>query len=199
MEDIKENLAINISKYRKALKLTQAELAQKLNYSDKAISKWERGESVPDLYVLKELADIYCVSIDTLISTPKKEKITSQKTISKKRIIISTASAVAVWLIAVVYYAYIGILFPSINHPWLSFIYATAGTFLILFILTSVWGKTISRAIILSLLLWTLLLSIYLSIIFLLPSPPNKLWMLFLIGIPAQVLIILWLVYKKVK
>ena len=55
--DIKENLAQNLTRLRKAEGLTQAELATKLNYSDKAVSKWERGESVPDLYVLKQLAD----------------------------------------------------------------------------------------------------------------------------------------------
>ena len=62
--DIKENLANNIASHRKALKLTQAELAQKLNYSDKAVSKWERGEAVPDLVVLKQIADFF--GIDAL-------------------------------------------------------------------------------------------------------------------------------------
>ena len=41
--DIKLNLAENLVKYRKHFNLTQAELAEKLNYSDKAVSKWERG------------------------------------------------------------------------------------------------------------------------------------------------------------
>ena len=59
--DLKENFAVNLSRYRKEAKLTQAELAEKLNYSDKAVSKWERGESVPDIYALKNIADCLCL------------------------------------------------------------------------------------------------------------------------------------------
>ena len=76
--DIKENLAQNLAYYRKGVALTQAELAEKLNYSDKAVSKWERGESVPDLYVLKQLADFYGVTIDSLISEPNKSNTTKK-------------------------------------------------------------------------------------------------------------------------
>ena len=65
--DIRQNLASNIALHRKALKLTQAELAEKLNYSDKAVSKWERGEAVPELTVLKQIADFFNVTIDYLV------------------------------------------------------------------------------------------------------------------------------------
>lgn len=197
--DIKENLAQNLAKYRKNLGLTQIELAEKLNYSDKAVSKWERGESVPDLYVLKSLADLFGVTIDTLIALPKQEKIKTYRNIPKKRFIISLAAAGIVWFFAIVYFACIGIIFPSINYPWISFIYALPITFLIIIILTSVWGKTITRAVVMSLFVWTLILSIYLSLIYFLPISLNKLWMLFLIGIPIQILIVLWLVYRKIK
>ena len=81
--DIKENLAENLISYRKAANLTQAELAEKLNYSDKAVSKWERGESFPDLYVLKQIADFYGVTIDTLINEPKKPE-KAEREIRKK-------------------------------------------------------------------------------------------------------------------
>ena len=60
--DIKENFAANLSRYRKAMGITQAELAEKINYSDKAVSKWERGESLPDLVVVKTIADLFGVS-----------------------------------------------------------------------------------------------------------------------------------------
>jgi len=77
--DVKENLAKNLIKYRKSKNLTQAELAEKLNYSDKAVSKWERGESFPDLSVLKQIADFYGVSVDTLLSDPSSAEIKPQK------------------------------------------------------------------------------------------------------------------------
>ena len=197
--DIKENLAQNLTKYRKNLGLTQIELAEKLNYSDKAVSKWERGESVPDLYVLKNLADLFGVTIDTLIALPKQEKIKTYRNIPKKRFIISLAAAGIVWFFAIVYFACIGIVFPTVNYPWISFIYALPITFLIIIILTSVWGKTITRAVVMSLFVWTLILSVYLSLIYFLPVNLDKLWMLFLIGIPIQILIVLWLVYRKIK
>lgn len=197
--DIKENLAQNLAKYRKNLGLTQIELAEKLNYSDKAVSKWERGESVPDLYVLKNLADLFGVTIDTLIALPKQEKIKTYRNIPKKRFIISLAAAGIVWFFAIVYFACIGIVFPTVNYPWISFIYALPITFLIIIILTSVWGKTITRAVVMSLFVWTLILSVYLSLIYFLPVNLYKLWMLFLIGIPIQILIVLWLVYRKIK
>ena len=61
MQDIKPIIAKNITILRQNAKMTQSELAEKLNYSDKAISKWERGESIPDITVLKALADLFGV------------------------------------------------------------------------------------------------------------------------------------------
>lgn len=197
--DIKENLATNLAYYRKNAKLTQIELAEKLNYSDKAVSKWERGESVPDLYVLKQLADLYNVTIDTLISPPTTKKKIAYKNIPLIRIIVCFSVIFMVILLAVLYYAIIGIIYPESTIPWVSFIYALPIIFLILFILTAVWGKTITRGIIISLFSWTLILSIYISLLHFLPSPPSTLWLLFTIGIPIQILIILWVVYKKAK
>ena len=68
MDDIKMIIAKNIIDLRKRDGITQAELAQRLNYSDKAVSKWERGESVPDITVLKTIADIFSVKVDYLIT-----------------------------------------------------------------------------------------------------------------------------------
>lgn len=67
--DVKLIISKNIIKYRKKMGLTQLELAEKLNYSDKTLSKWERGESMPDIVTLKQLADIFMISVDVLIST----------------------------------------------------------------------------------------------------------------------------------
>ena len=59
MEDIKPIIAKNITALRQGAKLTQIELAERLNYSDKAVSKWERAESIPDITVLKTIADMF--------------------------------------------------------------------------------------------------------------------------------------------
>ena len=68
MEDLKQIVAANIIALRTNLELTQAELGEKLNYSDKSISKWERGEAIPDVRVLKEMAQIFGVTVDYLIN-----------------------------------------------------------------------------------------------------------------------------------
>ncbi|MBQ8427029.1 MAG: helix-turn-helix domain-containing protein [Clostridia bacterium] len=197
--DIKDNLAQNLIRYRKSAGLTQAELAEKLNYTDKAVSKWERGESVPDLYVLKQLADFYGVKIDTLISEPKKDRPQLLRNISKKRGIICLCCAGLVWLIAILCFALLGIIVPTITHSWLAFIYALPITCIILLVLTAVWHKRLTNTIIISVLIWTIILAIYLSFFYLFPSPPFNLWMIFLIGIPAQALTIFWFMYRKVK
>ncbi len=197
--DIKENLAINLVQYRKDAGLTQAELAEKLNYSDKAVSKWERGESVPDLYVLKQIADFYGVTIDLLISEPSTAKPKPAYSKSKFRTIVAVCSTMLVWLVATVAFAFINIIIPSITRTWLAFIYAMPITCIVLLVLTSVWKKKITTAVIISLLVWTCILAIYLSLLFILPTPPRTLWLMFLIGIPLQVMIIFWSIYRKMK
>ena len=64
--DTKSIIANNIIELRKSKKWTQIELAEKLNYSDKAISKWERAESLPDVTVLQQIAALFSVSVDYL-------------------------------------------------------------------------------------------------------------------------------------
>lgn len=198
--DIKENFAKNLIYYRKHANLTQVELAEKLNYSDKAVSKWERGESVPDLYALKNIADLFDVTIDTLI----KEQTTPSPSQTKKkkrslRLTIATCSAGLVWLIALCAFASINMIIPTIKHSWMALVYAVPVTMIVLLVLTSVWNKKISTAIIISLLVWSTIISLFLTLLYLLPTPPANMWMLFLIGIPLQVIIIFWSIYRKIK
>ena len=68
MENIKQIVAKNIADLRRASGLTQMEFAEKLNYSDKAVSKWERGDSLPDVAVLKQIADLFQVTLDYLVT-----------------------------------------------------------------------------------------------------------------------------------
>lgn len=197
--NIKENLATNLVKYRKALNITQAELAEKLNYSDKAISKWERGESIPDVTVLHEIAKFYGTTIDKLISTPT-ERINVKNLISnKKRSILCLLATCFVWLVALILYCLPNIMETRLSHTWMTFIYAIPITFFILCIMFSVWKKSLCNLIILSLLIWTVILAIYLSLIVFGAKVSSNLWFVFLIGIPLQLLVLLWYGYKKVK
>ena len=86
MEEMKKTVAANIAELRKFNHMTQAELADKLCYSDKAISKWERGESIPDVFTLKQVADLFSVTVDYLLTDHEGEKVTlSDGAKSKKR------------------------------------------------------------------------------------------------------------------
>ncbi len=197
--DIRENLAKNLISFRKALNLTQAELAEKINYTDKAVSKWERGEAVPELTVLKQIADLYGTTIDTLISEPKEEKPKIKTIIPKKRLIISLLAFGFVWLITVATFVLCGILLPNYIDSWLIFIYAIPISTIVFLIFSAIWGKNLTTSIILTILVWSSILSIFLSLKTYLQSPPDTLWLMFLIGIPIQVIIILWVFYKKLS
>ena len=198
--DIKGNFAKNLTNFRKQANLTQVELAEKLNYSDKAVSKWERGESIPDLYALKNIADLFDVTIDTLIK--EHPVLTPTKTKSKKRslrLTIAICSTALVWLVALCAFACINMIIPSIEHTWMSLVYALPVTMIVLLVLTSVWNKKITTGVIISLLIWSTIISVFLTLYYLLATPPANLWMLFLIGIPLQIIIVFWSIYRKIK
>lgn len=64
---MKKILGSNIARYRKEQSLTQQELANRLNISYQAVSKWENGQTAPDLYLLPAIAEILNISIDRLM------------------------------------------------------------------------------------------------------------------------------------
>ncbi len=197
--NIKDNLAANIVKYRKAVGLTQAELAEKLNYSDKAVSKWERGEAVPEITVLKQLADFYGVTVDALLSDPVEDKPHVIRDLGKRRIYTGLWSLCIVWLVAILCYTFIDIIIHDFKHTWLFFIYALPVSLIVILVLTSVWGKNITNMVIASLLIWTVLVAVYLTLMVALPNPPAKLWEIFLIGIPLEGLLVFLFLYKRSK
>ena len=196
--DIKENLAKNLTACRKAFNLTQAELAEKLNYSDKAVSKWERGESVPDIVVLKQLSTFYGITIDKLLSEnqPLRPKIT--KNLNKKRTLISLLSTALVWLVAILTFSLISILDVKFS-PWLIFIYSGVVNSIVFVVFSSIWRNNFFNAIFISVLMWLILLSIYLTLLEFLIVIPATLWQIFLIGIPFQLMIGFWFIYRYVK
>lgn len=198
--DLKENFAKNLCEYRKLFKLTQAELAEKLNYSDKAVSKWERAESLPDVITLKRIADFFGIKIDTLLSNHsdfRKKIIPVIKNLAKQRIIKSLMFIVAVWFLALCTYVTIN-LCTEFNRSWMIFIYALPLSFLTSTIFSPVREKTLFMFINFSLLLWTALLAVYLSL-FLFNAMHKRIWEIFLLGIPVELLLFFRFLYKKVK
>lgn len=188
MTDYKRIIANNITELRKAVPLTQAELAEKLNYSDKAVSKWERGESIPDVIVLKEIADIFGVSVDYLLEDVHPLKATMQsvpRQLKKNRVLITGLSCMLVFLIATIAFAILGSM-TDLSRIWLAYVYSVPICSIILIVFNSIWGKGKLNFFFISLLVWSLLTSLYLTI------GHYEHWLIFIVGIPAQVIIIMW-------
>ena len=189
MEELNGIIANNIALLRKKFGLTQAELAQKLNYSDKAVSKWERGESVPDIYILKKLADIFEVKVDTLITPQQNNKIRLTKHISLSKTIITLLACLCVWLIATITFVTLALL--DVKMAWFSFIVAVPVSLIVGLILNCIWGKKWVTFLLISLIIWSILATIYIGVFKL------DLWLIFLIGIPLQIATILWYILAK--
>lgn len=193
-ESLKQTIGKNICEYRKLANLSQIEFAEKLNYSDKAISKWERGESLPDIVVLKQIADMFGITVNDLIGqTSHKKKLLSLKKLLKNKVLIMLLSVALVWLVATVAYVFLTMFDILTNYTWLAFIYALPISFIVCMIFTGRWKLTILLTIFESLFVWTLALSVCLSVNY------NNIWLLFIIGFPLQIMIILWFFLQKRK
>lgn len=192
MEDLKLIIAKNITELRRSCNYTQAELAEKLNYSDKAVSKWERGESIPDITVLKSIADIFEVKVDYLLNTEhdncKDEIKQTTKRKLNNRIMITGISILLVWLIATFVFVNIDIVVSGRKAHWLAFVYAVPLSMIVWLVLNSVWFKQHRNFLIISLLMWTFLIAVFLTFI----AIHDYYWQIFLIGIPAQAIIWFW-------
>ena len=189
MEELKAAFAGNIAELRRVRGLTQTELAETINYSDKSVSKWERGESIPDAFTLKQIATYFGVTVDYLLEAEHKRKpsVAVSPHILKNRKIISLLSAMLVWLIATVLF----VCFASTNvfsASWMVFVYALPVSLIVLLVFNAIWGKEKYNFLIISGLVWSALASIYLSLY----QIANNFWLIFIIGIPAEIIIILW-------
>ena len=189
MEELKAAFAKNVSELRRLRGLTQTELAEMLNYSDKSVSKWERGESIPDALTLKQIANCFGVTIDYLLASEHKSKpnqIVSPRVLKNRRI-ISLLSAMLVWLIATVMF----VCFAStkvFDESWMVFVYAVPVSLIVLLIFNAIWGKDKYNFFIISGIVWSTLATLYLSLY----QIANNFWLIFIIGIPAEIIIILW-------
>lgn len=154
-------LAENIAKYRKNAGLTQGALAEKLNYSDKSISKWERGEGVPDVVVLTNMAEIFGVTVSDLLEDKPIPKSRATKSIRKKMIPILSAGIV--WLTAAVVFFVLRILPFNITKEYLAFIVAIPATFIVFTVFACLWHGMTVRALAVSGIIWSTFLVLRLS------------------------------------
>ena len=192
-----ELLAKNLAYYRKASGLTQLELAEKFNYSDKSVSKWERGEGFPDVFVLKSLADFYGISVDDFYSSEKK-KISSQNHSLTKQIYIKLLSVGIGWLVTLMAFFLLNTLLnPGVKfQTWLTFIYGGLITGVILLVWDYIYHHRFLRVIDTSIIIWMGALTIYLTILVILDM---NLPLIFVVGAPLQILEILWFLFRRNK
>lgn len=186
MEDIRLILADNLTKLRKKHKLTQVELAHQLGFSDKSISKWEQGDTIPDIETIKKIADLYGVSVDSLLEDkPQEDEIDTKerKRIMTNKIIITLLAVTVVWTSSIVLFTIVNILYNA--YYWQSFVWALPASSIIILIFNSIWGKKRYNYLIVAILLWTLCLSVHLQFL------NYTLWLLYIVAIPAQIAIIL--------
>ena len=202
-EKLKNQLGANIVAYRKRSGLTQAKLAQQLNYSDKAVSKWERGESVPDVLTLVQLAELFGVTVNDLLVDPnelpetgssKIEQVMEkavQKTLKRKanKNIILMLSSVLVWFVALFIFVVLSSFELTDPYSWMIFVYAVPINAIVLLSLRSVWRDFRWNKALITIISWTGLISLHVS---LLVFAKLNIWKMYLLGIPGQIAIWLW-------
>lgn len=199
-DKLKQIIGKNIAAYRKRMGLTQAGLAEKLNYTDKAVSKWERGESMLDAQTLVLLAKQFGVTVNDLLADPDAlpeqtgayqqamEKVV-EKTLKRKadKRIILGLSSILVWFVALLIY----VVLSSVNvaYSWLAFFYAVPANAIVLLSLRSAWQDFRWNRGLISTIMWGGLLSIYVTLLIL---GRVSIWRMFLLGVPGQAAILLW-------
>ena len=199
-EQLKDMIGKNISAHRKRCGLTQAGLAEKLNYSDKAVSKWERGESMPDVSTLVQLAKLFEITVDELVSDPnalpaetagvqKAMGKVVEKTLKRKanKNIILSLSSLLVWFVALLIY----VVAASAGFPQgaLAFLYAIPANAIVLLSLRSAWRDFRWNKAYISAIVWGCLVSFHMTV---LAIWNLNLWRVYLLGIPGQAAIFLW-------
>ena len=186
MKDVKPIIAENLTALRKSRGLTQAELAEKFDYSDKAVSRWEHGDTLPDMNVLCELCEFYGITLDGLVS--KNDEIENIQTAPKKgndvKIAMCALTVSIVWLVATVIFVYSNIVNNSAY--WKAFVWAVPVSCLVILRMTRTYRTKIFSIILSSLEIWTLLAAIYIQCL------KYNIWLIFIIGVPAQIIIYLW-------
>jgi transcriptional regulator with XRE-family HTH domain len=196
-ELLKKQIANNIAYYRKENGLTQMKLAEILNYSDKAVSKWERGESAPDIYTLTLLCNIFHCSIDDLIYEKKKKK---KQVFFKNRLVISLLSIMLAWLVGVVLYTILVLIEKNVDKTWdwlwILFIYPIPISFIIALVFGKIWGKRWMRFIFVTGIVWGVGLTIFCH--FLIGKIAYG-WTIWLVCAVFQVIVILWYLLKRKK
>lgn len=192
-EKLEKNIAANIALLRKRAGMTQAGLAEKIGYSDKSVSKWERGEGIPDVICLSQMADLFGVTVDTLLADepalhdadekPAEEKAAPDRTVyGVNRWAIVLLAMAGVWLLAALAYIIVRL---TGGESWLPIVIALPVTMLLAVIFNSIWGNRKIAFPVITVFVWSILFLICWI------CRAYNIWLLMTLGIPAAVIV--WL------
>lgn len=183
-DTIRTTIAERIAFYRKQMNLTQSELADKINYSDKSVSKWERGDGVPDIYILAELADLFGVTVNDLILQKAPRKNVGAR-LRRKHLIITLLAIGVVWLCASI--VFLGLaLSPIEGKLWLVWVFAIPVSAIVCIVFSGMWWNRLCQFFSIALLVWGMALSLAVSV------PLSGIWLCYVVAAVLQVLEIFW-------
>lgn len=198
MRDIKSNVAKNITELRILNNMTQMELAEKLNYSDKTISKWERAESSPDISVLAEMAELFGVTLDHLVRTENVEEAVLQhkaKEATFNRRAVSYVAEGGGWIVAIFAFIVTTLITNQMTFQWLYFVYALPIVLIVKLIFNSIWFNPRHNYLIISALLWSILATIHITFLYF----KINVSLIYLLGVAGQIIIVLASYINKPK
>ena len=198
MEDIKSNVAKNITELRILNNMTQMELAEKLNYSDKTISKWERAESSPDISVLVEMADLFGVTLDYLVRTENIEEAAVEhknKDAKYNRRAVSYIAEGGGWIIAIFAFIVTTLITNQMTFQWLYFVYALPVVLIVKLIFNSIWFNPRHNYLIISALMWSILATVHITFLYF----KVNVSLIYLLGVAGQIVIVLASYINKPK
>ena len=202
--ELKQNVARNITALRKKHNMTQADLAEQLNYSDKSISKWERGDGLPDIFVLTRIAELFGVTLNDLVAP---EQIDAEQPASAvertgvahpRRTLITALCIGLVWFIATLTFFLLNVILPDARWLWLPFIYALPVSSIILVVFAHMWWKNVLRCISVSSLVWMLTLCVQLSA-HIFNDGVRNMQLIYTAAAAFQVLVVLWYLYRYIR
>ena len=128
MQDLRKVIGNNLAELRKNKGLTQLELAEKFSYSDRAVSKWENGDTLPDIEVLYNLCEFYGVTIDYLTHEDNKRFVKEKDNLNKGQQISITALVISVvWFLATLVFVW-SIIKEDLRVVWETYLWAFPST-----------------------------------------------------------------------
>ena len=193
LELVNQTIAKNLIYYRKAAGMTQAEVAAKINYSDKSVSKWESGNGVPDIYILMQLAALFDVTVNDLIGTTAKKPVENKRKRNSLQVMIMLLSSGIVWLVATFLFVTSNLVAPG-KPWWIFYLFALPVNAIIFIVFSGIWKYKLLNFLSVSGLIWTFIVACYvlLRVLF----GPENYWLLFVLGIPLQALETLWVYFR---